>query len=76
MSFLLNVSREKLFCACAVLGKIALFRRNTVFVVGSIIHHYPTGPWEDSASYAQDGACDITLMASIMQFLPPYIKML
>ena len=31
-----DVSQEYSFCACAVLGKIILFRRNTVFAVGSI----------------------------------------
>ena len=42
---LLNVSREYSFCACEVLGKIALFRRNTVFAVGSIVlwHITPFG---------------------------------
>ena len=33
---LLNVSQEYSFCACAVLSKIALFRQNPVFAVGSI----------------------------------------
>ena len=32
-----KVSQEFSFCARAVLGKIALFRQNTVFVVGSIV---------------------------------------
>ena len=33
---LLNVSQEYSFCACAVMGKITLFWRNTVFVVARI----------------------------------------
>ena len=32
----IEVSQEYSFCAGAFLGKIALFRRNTIFAVGSI----------------------------------------
>ena len=31
-----------------------------------LFHHYATGPWEGCVPYPQNGACDVTLMASII----------
>ena len=43
-----NVSQEYTFCACAVLGKIALFRQNTVFPVPVRNEHAARGDMLDA----------------------------